>query len=247
MNRIFLTGLLILTCTAQTYAQSKESTTPPSARVLTQKKQQHLTPEDVLKRLKDGNQRFSSGKMKHRDWLAKAVATASGQFPAAVILNCMDSRTPPELVFDQGLGDVFAIRIAGNIQNNDILGSMEFGTQLAGSKLIVVMGHTHCGAVRGACQRAELGNLTTLLQKIQPAVQQATQEAGAKDCDNGNFINQIAKDNVLLVIKQIQQNSPLIQKLLNEGKIGLIGAIQDIATGKVTFFDDQAVMPKTKA
>lgn len=214
-------------------------------KVMTQTKQQNLSPNDVLKRLKEGNQRFTSGNMKNRNLLAKIAMTAQGQYPIAVILSCMDSRTPSELVFDQGVGDIFAIRIAGNIQNSDILGSMEFGTQLSGSKLIAVIGHTSCGAIRGACQQAKLGNLTGLLQKIEPAVQQtAGASGGTKDCNKAVFIDEIAKNNVLEVMKQIQTNSPVIQKLLKEGKIGLVGGIQDIATGAVVFFDDQAIMPQ---
>lgn len=161
----------------------------------------------------------------------------------AVILNCIDARTPPEIVFDQGIGDVFAARIAGNVQNDDILGSMEFGTQLSGAKLIAVIGHTSCGAVRGACQQAKLGNLTGLLQKIQPAVSQATKETATHDCGSAEFINQVAKDNVLMVIKQIRQNSPVIANLIKEGKIGIIGGMQDLNTGEVTFFEDQSTIP----
>ena len=178
--------------------------------------------------------------MKNRDLLVQANGTASKQHPVAVVLNCMDSRTSPEIIFDQGIGDVFAIRIAGNIQNDDILGSMEFGTQLAGAKLIAVIGHTSCGAIRGACQQAKLGNLTALLQKIQPAVTQASKEQNTHDCTNAAYIDQIAKDNVSLVIKQIKAHSPTVAKLIKEGKIDIVGGIQDLATGEVTSFDSQS-------
>ena len=211
--------------------------------VMTAERQETKSPQQALQRLKDGNERFVNGTMKNRNLLTQANLTATKQHPVAVVLNCIDSRTPPEIVFDQGIGDIFAIRIAGNVQNNDILGSMEFGTKLAGAKLIAVIGHTSCGAIRGACQQVKLGNLTGLLQKIQPAVKQASKENGASDCASAALIDQIAKDNVLLVIKQIQANSPVIRGLIKEGKIGIVGGIQDLATGKITFFDDQSIMP----
>lgn len=208
-----------------------------NAGVMTKDAQQAMTPQQALQRLQDGNQRFVDGKMQNRDLLAQTQQTAAGQYPFAVVLNCLDSRSTPEYIFDQGVGDVFVARVAGNIQNNDILGSMEFATQLMGAKLIVVMGHTKCGAMGGACSQAKLGNLTALLQKIQPAVAQAAKEKGTKDCKDYNFIDQIAKDNVLLVVKQIQENSPVIKKLIQDKKIAIVGAMQDITTGKVTFLD----------
>lgn len=205
--------------------------------VITAEKQEAKTPDEVLARLKAGNQRFVRGDLKNRDLLAQAQATAEAQHPVAVILNCMDARTPPELVFDQGIGDVFVLRIGGNVQNNDILGSMEFGTKLMGAKLIAVIGHTSCGAVRGACQDAKLGHLTGLLHKIKPAVDKASLESKTKDCANPKFIDQIAADNVRLVMKQIQTDSPLLKKLVQDGSIKIVGGMQDIETGKVDFFD----------
>jgi carbonic anhydrase len=213
---------------------------PVHKTVMTKELQSAMTPELALQHLQEGNQRFVTGTMKNRDLVAQAKLTSVSQHPSIVILNCIDSRTPPEIIFDQGIGDIFAIRIAGNVQNKDILGSMEFGTKVAGAKLIAVIGHTSCGAVRGACQQVKLGNLTGLLQKIQPAVKQAAKEAGTTDCDQAAFIDQIAKDNVLLVMKQIEMQSPLIAKLIQEGKIKLVGGMQDIATGKVTFFNDKS-------
>ena len=207
--------------------------------IITAEMQEAKTPEKVLQRLKEGNQRFVEGKLKNRDLLAQANSSASGQHPVAIILNCMDARSPPELVFDQGIGDIFVLRIAGNIQNDDILGSMEFGTQLVGAKLIAVIGHTNCGAMRGACQQAKLGHLTSLLQKIQPAVAKAAKEGKESDCSSNAFVDRIAKDNVRLVMEQLQSNSPVLNQLIQEGKLGIVGGIQDIATGKVTFFDEQ--------
>lgn len=219
--------------------------TPPSTSVMTAASQAEMTPQEALQRLKDGNLRFTQGKMKNRDLLSQVSATAEAQHPVIVALSCLDSRTPPEIIFDQGLGDVFSARIAGNVQNDDILGSMEFGTKLMGAKLIVVVGHTSCGAMVGACQNAKLGHLTGLLQKIHPAVVQATKESKTKDCNNAAYIDQIAKDNVLLVMKQIRARSPIIDKLIKEGKIGIVGGMQDLATGVVTFFDEQSMMPKS--
>lgn len=212
-------------------------TMPVHKAVMTAESQSEMTPEQALQRLQEGNQRFVDGTMKNRDFVAQAKLTSASQHPSIVMLNCMDSRSPPEIVFDQGIGDIFAIRIAGNIQNKDILGSMEFGTKVAGAKLIAVIGHTSCGALRGACKQVKLGNLTGLLQKIEPAVKQAAKETGTHDCDQATYIDQIAKNNVLLVMKQIKAQSPLIAKLIQEGKINLVGGIQDISTGKVTFFD----------
>jgi len=215
----------------------------PSTKVMTATTQTEMTPQDALQRLKDGNKRFTEGKMKNRDLLMQTNATAASQHPVAVVLSCLDSRTAPDIIFDQGIGDIFVARIAGNIQNDDILGSMEFATKLMGAKLIVVIGHTSCGAMRGACQNAQLGHLTGLLQKIKPAVQQATSENKTKDCNDAKFIDQIAKDNVILVLKQIRMRSPIIDQLIKEGQVGIVGGIQDVSTGVVTFFDDQNIMP----
>lgn len=230
--------------TKTTKTEKTEVIAPDHSTVMTAETQANLTPQDVYQHLKDGNKRFVEGKMKNRDLLMQARSTASAQYPAVVILNCMDSRTPPEIIFDQGIGDVFAIRIGGNIQNDDILGSMEFGTKLSGARLIAVIGHTSCGAIRGACEQAKLGNLTGLLKKIQPAVNQAAKEASTHDCASAAYIDQIAKDNVMLVIKQIQARSPILKKMIKDGQLGIVGGMQDLATGEVTFFDDQNVMPK---
>lgn len=228
-----------MTLTTSGFAYTKSHTT-----TMTKETQSSTTPELALKHLKEGNQRFVEGNMKNRNLLTQAKVTSTSQHPLVVILNCMDSRSSPEIIFDQGIGDVFAIRVAGNIQDDDILGGMEFGTKLVGAKLIAVIGHTSCGAILGACQQAKLGHLTGLLKKIQPAVSEASKQMNTNDCSNPEFINQIAKDNVLHVMKQIQERSPIIAKLIKEGKLGIVGGIQDLATGKVTFFDDQSIMPQ---
>lgn len=216
-------------------AQDATSTLPHKA-VMTAEIQSQMTPQDVLNRLKKGNQRFVNGKMKNRALLTQAGSTALKQHPVAVVLNCMDSRTSPEIIFDQGIGDIFAIRIAGNIQNDNILGSMEYALQIAGAKLVAIIGHTNCGAIRGACEHAKLGYLTGLLHKIQPAINRAEQEEKSAVCSNQALINQIAKDNVLLVMKQVSERSQVISQLIKEGKIIVVGGIQNVATGEVEFF-----------
>jgi carbonic anhydrase len=172
--------------------------------------------------------------MRSRDWLAKVSATAGGQYPFAVILACMDSRTPIEIIFDQGIGDVFGIRIAGNIVNEDVLGSMEYATKVVGSKLLVALGHTSCGAVKGCIDDAKLGNLTGLLAKIRPAVS-ASGPGSSKD---DAYVTKVAQANVSQAMKEIREKSPTIKAQLDAGTVGLVGAIYDVSTGKVTFLPD---------
>ena len=188
-----------------------------------------MTPEKALDLLKEGNQRFLEKKQADRNLLEQTEITSSGQYPFAVILGCVDSRVPPELIFDLGIGDVFSIRIAGNFANEDILGSMEFATKVVGSKHILVLGHTSCGAVQGAMDDVELGNLTGLVRKIQPAVEAANQEIS----DPG--VNEIAEVNVKLTIEEIKAKSPILKEMVEKNEIGLSGAMYDVATGKVEF------------
>lgn len=234
MDRYFLklfTTLFFLGMTNFAFAEVHSN-------VITKEQQSAMTVQEAFKHLKEGNQRFVEGHMRNRDFLSQANASSTSQHPIAVILNCMDARTPPEIVFDQGIGDIFATRVAGNILNDDILGGMEFGTKISGAKLIVVVGHTSCGAVRGACQQVKLGHLTGLLQKIQPAVSEASKQSKSHDCSQADFINQIAKDNVLIVMKQIKARSFVIKQLIAEGKVKIVGGMQDLSTGKVTFFEE---------
>ena len=200
----------------------------------TKETQQNITPQGELNRLKEGNTRFVSNKPIQRDLLQQAKITSKGQFPAAVILSCMDSRGSPELIFDQGLGDVFSVRVAGNVVDTDQLGGMEYATKVVGSKLIVVMGHTSCGAVKGACEKAELGNLTALLEKIQPAVSKVKDP----DCADKQIVDQIAKQNVIDMMKKIEADSSVIQNQINNKQVLLVGAMHDLQSGKVIFFDD---------
>ena len=206
-------------------------------KTLTKEMQSAITPSVALEILKDGNKRFVSNLKINRNLLQQANETSDGQHPFAVILSCIDSRTSAELIFDQGLGDVFSVRIAGNIVNEDILGSMEFGCKVAGAKIIVVLGHTKCGAVKGACDNVALGNLTGLISKIKPAVEQESITAENRNSSNGVFVENVAELNVSLSVKNILLKSPIIADMVKNGDIGIVGGIHDITTGKVKFFE----------
>ncbi len=208
-------------------------------RVHTQETQASLTPVKALEILKEGNNRFVNNLKANRNLLEQAGYTADGQFPFAVILSCIDSRTSAELIFDQGLGDIFSVRIAGNIINEDILGSMEFACKVGGSKIIVVLGHTKCGAVRGACDHVEMGNLTALLSKIQPAVYDEKTETENRTSSNENFVEKVTIINVKRTLQGIIQRSPILKEMIEKGEIGIIGGNHDIATGHVTFFETE--------
>ena len=196
-----------------------------------------LTPETALEILVEGNERFVKNLKANRNLLQQVNETSAGQFPFATILSCIDSRTSAELVFDQGLGDIFSIRIAGNILNEDILGSMEFATKVAGSKIIVVLGHTKCGAIVGACNHVELGNLTTLLNKVQPAIFHERSVTENRTGANPEFVNKVTELNVHLTIDRIRRESPVIAELEEQHKIKIIGGIYDVDNGKVTFYE----------
>ena len=206
-------------------------------KTLTKEMQSAITPAVALEILKDGNKRFVSNLKINRNLLQQANETSDGQHPFAVILSCIDSRTSAELIFDQGLGDVFSVRIAGNIVNEDILGSMEFGCKVAGAKIIVVLGHTKCGAVKGACDDVALGNLTGLIAKIKPAVEQESITAENRNSSNGVFVENVAELNVSLSVKNILLKSPIIADMVKNGDIGIVGGIHDITTGEVKFFE----------
>ena len=188
--------------------------------------------------LKEGNIRFINNLKVNRNLLQQANETSDGQHPFAVILSCIDSRTSAELIFDQGLGDIFSVRIAGNIINEDILGSMEFGCKVAGSKIIVVLGHTRCGAVKGACDHVEMGNLTGLLKKIQPAVEAETTTKENRNSGNEEFVENVATINVKRTVNEIMERSPILKEMIQSGQIGIIGGTHDITTGEVMFYPD---------
>jgi len=206
-------------------------------KTLTKEMQSAITPSVALEILQDGNKRFVSNLKINRNLLQQANETSDGQHPFAVILSCIDSRTSAELIFDQGLGDVFSVRIAGNIVNDDILGSMEFGCKVAGAKIIVVLGHTKCGAVKGACDNVALGNLTGLIAKIKPAVEQEAVTAENRNSSNGVFVENVAELNVSLSVKNILLKSPIIAEMVKNGDIGIVGGIHEIKTGEVKFFE----------
>lgn len=203
----------------------------------TKETQATLTPEKALQFLKEGNERFQQNLKANRNLLEQVNDTRNGQFPFATILSCIDSRVSAELVFDQGLGDIFSVRIAGNFVNVDILGSMEFACKLAGTKLVVVLGHTSCGAIKGACDHARLGNLTALINKIEPAVEAVTEptDESLRNSKNIDFVNTVAVKNVEMTIDNIRKQSPVLAELENDGDIKIVGGMYDISNGKVTF------------
>ena len=207
-------------------------------KTLTKEIQSAITPSMALNLLNEGNKRFLNNLKVNRNLLQQANETSDGQHPFAIILSCIDSRTSAELIFDQGLGDIFSVRIAGNIINEDILGSMEFACKVAGSKIIVVLGHTKCGAVKGACDHIEMGNLTALLSKIRPAVDDETLTKENRNSNNSVFVENVATINVKRTVKSIMQRSPILKEMIESGQIGIVGGTHDISTGEVTFYPD---------
>ena len=202
----------------------------------TKETQSKVHPSDALTLLKNGNERFLSGNGHNRNLHQQVSDTSTGQFPFAAVVSCIDSRIPTEVIFDQGIGDIFNARIAGNFVNADILGSLEFACKLAGSKLIVVMGHTSCGAVKGAVDNAKLGNLTQMLDKIMPAVSAIKTEPGEeRSSKNLEFVNRVAEKNVELTIERIKKESSVLNDMLETGAIDIVGAIYHVNSGKVTF------------
>jgi carbonic anhydrase len=206
-------------------------------KTLNKELQSSITPRKALQLLQEGNNRFISNLKANRNLLQQVNDTRDGQWPFAVILSCIDSRTSAELIFDQGLGDVFSVRIAGNIVNTDILGSMEFACKVAGSKLIVVLGHSKCGAVKGACDHVEMGNLTELLSKIQPSVYEEKQTIEDRSSKNPTFVENVSEINVKRNVKNIIERSFILEQMIEEGTIGIVGAMHNIETGEVLFYD----------
>ena len=201
--------------------------------------QASISPAKALELLKEGNQRFVANKKEDKDLLDQMNDTSTGQYPFATVLSCIDSRVSSELIFDQGIGDIFSARVAGNIVNEDMLGSMEFACKLAGTKIIVVLGHTSCGAVKGACDNAKMGNLTALLSKIQPAVEAVKTPSQSSERTSGNitFVNEVATKNVELTLKNIRTKSSVLKEMEDKQEIKLIGGMYNISTGRVEFFD----------
>ena len=206
---------------------------------LTQEEQAALTPEKVLERLMEGNARYMAGETTEPNIRERVAASAMGQFPEAVVLSCLDSRVSTELVFDSGIGNMFVGRIAGNIENDDLLGSMEFATKLSGARLVMVLGHTSCGAVRGACAGAELGHLTALLNQIEPAIEDVHDFKGDdRSASNDEFVDAVARKNVLLTMSNIREKSPILANLEKSGDIMIVGGMYDLATGQVTLVEE---------
>lgn len=207
-------------------------------KTLDKESQAKITPADAVELLKNGNRRFLDKRMQKRDLLEQVEATSSGQFPLACILSCIDSRVPVEIVFDQGLGDVFTCRVAGNIINEDVLGSMEFACKVAGAKAIVVLGHTKCGAIKGACDGVEMGNLTGLLKKIKPAIEAETSFTENRDSSNDPYVDRVADLNIHNAIREINEKSPIIAEMVRNHEIAIVGGMYDVDTGEVNFYDD---------
>lgn len=205
----------------------------------TRETQATMTPQKALEYLKEGNLRFQNNLKANRNLLQQVNETAEGQFPFATVLSCIDSRVSAELVFDQGLGDIFSIRIAGNFINQDILGSMEFACKLAGTKLVVVLGHTSCGAVKGACDHARMGNLTTLINKIEPAVYavEEPKDASKRNSSNLEFVDAVSRKNVEMAMENIHSQSVILKEMEENGEILIIGAMYDLSTGEVAFYE----------
>jgi carbonic anhydrase len=203
----------------------------------TRETQRGLTPDRALKILKEGNERFVNNIKAHRNLLQQVNETSAGQFPFAAILSCIDSRTSAELIFDLGLGDILSIRIGGNILNEDILGSMELACKIAGSKLIVVLGHTKCGAIEGACNNIVLGNLTALLSKIKPAIERETVTITERNGKNKTFLKNVTENNVFITVEKIREQSSILNEMEQEKEIKIVGGLYDVDTGQVIFYE----------
>lgn len=250
MNRIIYTfvlavGMIALITSCQNKGTSTTATgtdttaavkqAPLVEKVLTAEEQKALTPDMVIQILKDGNKRFMNNDLTDRDHSAMVRDAAKGQFPKAVILSCLDSRVPVEDVFDRGIGDLFVGRVAGNFANTDLLGSMEFGCKVAGAKLILVLGHESCGAVKAAIDDVKLGNITAMLANIKPAVTKSQDFAGEKTTANADFVDYVAKNNVAATIAYIRSNSPILKEMEDKGEIKIAGAYYNLHTGEVIF------------
>jgi carbonic anhydrase len=235
----FLTGglvaILFLAAACQSTTHHLAAETPMSSQIRTKESQAAMSPDAALAELRAGNARFVAGQSRARDFATEVRATASHQYPFAVVLSCVDSRQPIEIVFDQGIGDVFSARVAGNVINDDILGSMEFACKVSGTKLIAVIGHSNCGAIKGAIDDVQLGNLTGLLTKIKPAIAQVD-GGGEANSKNQDFVQKVAEANVRLAMREIRERSPVLREMIDQEKIGLVGGMYDLSTGQVQFF-----------
>lgn len=231
-------ALLSVACSSQTSENQMSESEELSDEVLTQEAQAALTPEEILQGLKDGNERFVNNDLTPLDYQAQVRATTDGQYPEAVVIACIDSRVPVENIFDKGVGDIFVARVAGNFVNEDILGSTEFATAVAGSKVVVVMGHEHCGAVKSAIDDVEMGNITAMLSKIKPAVERAEESyEGEESSSNDEYVTEVVNTNVRYTIEQMRDRSSIISELERNGDVVIAGAFYDLDTGEVIFLD----------
>ncbi|HKK76403.1 MAG TPA: carbonic anhydrase family protein [Saprospiraceae bacterium] len=244
ISSIALCGLALLFTACNSAPQEQVPAVPESTEivgvvedVLTKEEQDALTPDMVIQSFKEGNDRFTRNDLTARNHSEQVRKSTSAQYPKAIVLSCVDSRVPVEDVFDRGIGDIFVARVAGNFVNEDILGSMEFACKVSGSKLILVMGHEHCGAVKAAIDKVELGNITPMLAKIQPAVDKV-EYTGDRSSKNANFVHMVCESNVQNTIEQIRLNSPILKEMEDNGGIKIIGAVYDMDSGKVSFLDE---------
>ncbi|MBZ9779773.1 carbonic anhydrase [Psychroflexus sp. CAK8W] len=237
---MFFIAVIMIACTKQAEESATENlpevekTKPLVQEVLTQQQRDALSPDDILNTFIEGNKRFINNNLTARDHSEQVRRSASGQFPKAVVLSCLDSRVPVEDVFDRGIGDIFVGRVAGNFVNEDLLGSMEFGCKVAGSKLILVMGHEHCGAIKAAIDDVKLGNITAMLSKIQPSVDKVQYE-GDRTSKNEEFVAKVCESNVIHTIEGIRAKSPILKEMEENGDIKIVGAVYDMDSGVVNF------------
>jgi len=239
LKLVTLLAFLATTLLLSGCSTASSNGSPSAVATQTRENQAATTPAQALALLEAGNERFASGQMIHRDLQRQVKEASRGQYPFAAVVTCLDSRTTPEFMFDQGVGDIFSARVAGNIINEDILGSLEFATKVSGAKLIAVIGHTNCGAIKGACDDVQLGHLTSLLARIQPAVNAVQTAPGeARSSKNHDFVEKVAEMHVRLTLKAIREQDPILNDMIDRGQIGLVGGIYDLETGKVTFFKD---------
>jgi carbonic anhydrase len=240
-SNIFVVAIILTSCNMESTDRKGQALENKASNqeyiTQTDATQAKMTPEQAVAMLKEGNARFIDESMVDRDLIAQVKQTGSGQYPFAAIVSCIDSRIPTEIVFDQGVGDIFNVRIAGNFVNTDILGSLEFATKVAGSKAIVVLGHTECGAVKGACDNVKLGNLTATLEHIMPAVEGVSGITGDRNSKNKEFVQQVADLNVELTIEKIKSDSDVIREIYENGEVAIIGAMYDVHSGEVTFMN----------
>lgn len=243
LSFVALATLLLVACNNQPTSDTSNEVSPPAPEiqplveeVLTKEQRDALSPDEVLQSFERGNLRFINSDLTARDHSAQVRKSATGQFPKAVVLSCLDSRVPVEDVFDRGIGDIFVGRVAGNFVNEDLLGSMEFGCKVAGAKLILVLGHEYCGAVKAAIDNVQLGNITALVSKIRPAVEKVEYE-GDRSSNNEEFVHLVCESNVKHTIEQIRLNSPILKEMEDNGQIKIAGAVYDMEIGVVTFLD----------